>query len=376
MLSYATRYAAKFRYALVPLVLAMGGAIASAKPVQALTFNFTAPPAIDSRAYNGFVTAGNLWSDIFTDNVTVNLNIDFKALDAGVLASAGSTHNGFTYDAFRRAITGDQTSFDDISAVANLQTGSSFKMLINRTKNNPFGQASGVPYLDDDGDKNNSTIRMTTANAKALGLIDKNNLGVDADISFSTLFDFDFDRSNGISNGTFDFIGIAAHEIGHALGFFSGVDILDINATAPGFNDHEFDDVSPLDMFRYSSQSRGLGKGVIDWTADTRDKYFSLDGGDTMIGDMNPVAQGFSTGVNFGDKRQASHWKDRLDRGIMDPTFNRGELGKITELDKRAFDAIGWNRRDAKPIPTPAMLPGLIGIGLGFLRRRRSMQKA
>jgi hypothetical protein len=384
MLSYATRYAAKFRHALIPLVLAVGGAIASAQPVQALKFNFSGPLDVTSDPYKGFVAAGNLWSSIFTDNVTINIGIDYKQLAPDVLAQAGSSEYIISYDGFRSALADDRTSFDDILAVNNLQAGSSFNMLLNRTKNNPNGAASGTYYLDNNDNDNNQIIRFSSANVKALGLLDPNDPIVDALISFSSDFTFDFDRDDGIKSGAFDFIGIAAHEIGHALGFISGVDaldyygdpqVLDADGNPLIFDDEGFIFVSPLDLFRYSSQSRSFGKGVIDWTADDRDKYFSLDGGDTMLGVMNPE-QGFSTGSKFGDGYQASHWKDSLGRGIMDPTASYGELLQITELDKRAFDAIGWNRRDAKPIPTPAMLPGLIGIGLGFLRRRRSMQKA
>jgi hypothetical protein len=373
MLSYSTRYAAKARHVLIPLVLAVSGAIASAQPVQALRFNFNASPSINLQAYNGFVTAGNRWSNIFTDDVTINFDIGYEALEDGVLAQAGSTNALFSYNEFRSALTSSQTSFDDISAVANLQAGSSFDMLINRTRNSPAGTASETPYLDNDDDANNSSIWMSTANAKALGLRTKDHADRDAELTFSNKFTFDFNPDDGIDADSFDFIGIAVHEIGHALGFLSGVDVLDSNGTPPGYDDNQFTFVSPLDLFRYSSESRDIGKGVIDWTADERNKYFSLDGGDTMLGLMNPE-QGFSTGSSFGDGRQASHWKDSLGRGIMDPTANYGELLQITELDKRAFDAIGWDRRDAV-IPTPAMLPGLIGLGLGFLRKRRSMHK-
>ncbi|MBK7264236.1 MAG: hypothetical protein IPI03_21390 [Rubrivivax sp.] len=48
----------------------------------------------------------------------------------------------------------------------------------------------------------------------------------DAFVQFNSNYAFDHDRSNGIGSGQFDFVGIAAHEIGHALGFVSGVDVL------------------------------------------------------------------------------------------------------------------------------------------------------
>src|SRR5262249_60028 len=42
--------------------------------------------------------------------------------------------------------------------------------------------------------------------------------------------------------------------------------------------------------------------------------------------------------------RQASHWKDNLGIGIMDPTsVPAGQANVITAQDIRAFDVIGWN---------------------------------
>jgi hypothetical protein len=133
-------------------------------------------------------------------------------------------------------------------------------------------------------------------------------------------------------------VGIAAHEIGHALGFMSGVDILDTNGSSQYYNDNQFSYVSPLDLFRYSADSKNVG--AIDWTADNRAKYFSIDGGVTKIAD-------FSTGETFGDSRQAGHWKDNLGLGILDPTIAPGELLTVSENDKKALDAIGWNRADS-----------------------------
>ena len=73
----------------------------------------------------------------------------------------------------------------------------------------------------------------------------------------------------------------------------------------------------------------------VDFTAGIATKNFSLDGCATSLGT-------FSTGVVHGDGRQASHWKDNLGLGIMDPTAGTGELLTVTALDLTAFDAIGW----------------------------------
>lgn len=112
-----------------------------------------------------------------------------------------------------------------------------------------------------------------------------------------------------------------------------------------------------MDLFRYSSDS--AADGVIDWTASTTDKYFSLDNGATELA-------GFSTGKNFGDGQQASHWKDNLGIGILDPTAGSGELLVVSSLDLMAFDVIGWT-----PVPEPSsLLLGACGMLLAMRRRR------
>jgi hypothetical protein len=217
--------------------------------------------------------------------------------------------------------------------------------------------------LDNDGDANNTTVLLARANAKALGLLNPNDLGLDAEIQFSTAFTFDYDRTNGIASNAFDFIGIAIHEIGHALGFFSGVDILD-NPANNALRDDEFTAVTPLDFSRFSAASQAAGADL-DWTVDARSKYFSVNGGTTV-----DVDNAWSLGVNFGDGRQASHWKDNLGRGIMDPTFAPGELGIVTNLDLRAFDIMGFNST-AVPEPTSVAIFGSGLILLGIVRRKR-----
>ena len=138
-------------------------------PAQAaLVFNFTFVAGTSAQAQQAFVNAGARWSSLFTDNVTLDMTVGQSSLGTGILASTGSRRGTVSYDAFKAALASDATSATDAAAVANLQTGSSFGMLINRTSDNPNGVVSATPYLDTTG-ANNSNIRLTTANAKALG---------------------------------------------------------------------------------------------------------------------------------------------------------------------------------------------------------------
>lgn len=322
----------------------------------ALTFNFIAPKGMSQQALNAFKQAGDEWSAALKDPITVNININFTSLGSGILAQTSYNEYSTSYSSFRSALTKDGTSAADSTAVSHLASGSSFGMLINRTANDPYGRGSATPYLDNNGNANNKTIDMTTANAKALGLLSsssrKGRVVADGSIAFSSAYQWDFNPADGINTGAFDFVGIAAHEIGHALGFVSGVDVLDTNSTRRFYNDSAFVYVSPLDMFRYSTQSAAAG--VIDWTADARDKYFSIDGGATDLAS-------FSTGEVWGDGYQASHWKDGLGIGIMDPTAAPGELLSMSDLDLEALDVIGWNLGATSDLTGTTSTDGLFG---------------
>ncbi len=327
-----------------------------------IVLNDVTPGGMSASALQGFTDAATEWESLFFDPVTVRVDVGFESLGPGVLGSASSETLGGSFSTIKSALAGDATSTDDATAVTNLPTGSALKFLTTDPTGTP------VRYLDDDGGANNSVLDVNRANLKALGLLSDDGSTADATITFNSDFSFDFDGSNGISAGTFDFVGIAIHEIGHSLGFVSGVDIVDITSGAGPFAPTDLDPFrvfSVLDLFRYSADSVAEGGGVLDLAVgDT--PYFSLDAGVTNLGT-------FSTGQFNGDGRQASHWKDNLGLGIMDPTFAPGTLGQISALDIQAFDAIGWDLvATAVPEPQDYVLV-LIGIFMmrGYVVRRR-----
>jgi hypothetical protein len=314
----------------------------------------------------GFGAAGNLWSSIFSDPITINVDIDFDNLGAGILGSTGNNTIDATYAATRTALINDQTSPDDATAVAKLQPGPNLDFLTNDTS-----IAASPVFRDNDGSGNNSHLDIPRGNAKALGLLGADDAAQDGAITFSTTFNWDFARNPGA--GQFDFVAVAAHEIGHLMGFVSGVDVVDYTGGAGPAAPFDLDDYrvfSVLDLYRYSAASLAEGGqpapgSVLDLAyGDT--PYFSINGGATNLGT-------FSTGAYNGDGNQASHWKDDLGLGIMDPTLAPTEIGMISALDIRAFDVIGYDLAVPEPAGIVVMTLGAWGLFGYTLRRRRRM---
>ncbi len=344
---------------------------------QALEFNFGFAEGTSEDVINGFNQAGDLWSSVLDDDITVNLDVEFGVLNSPSLGRFSPTRVNVSYRNFTNALAADSTSINDPIAIQNLPKSANFDLLVdaefalllNGTQNNPNGPGSTVPYLDADGDCNNRSIRLTSANAKAIGLpaeglrncapaaFNPSTTRSDGSLQLNSLFPWDFDRSDGIDDNAFDFVGVAAQGIGSSLGFISGVDVLDFNApleTEDGsffFNDNQFPFVSPVDLFRFSDDSVALSastqaSSVFDWTTGRQingqevDKYFSIDGGRTKIAS-------FSTGVRTGDGQRASSWQaDELSGtyvGISEPTPALGQQLEITDVDRLLFDVIGYD---------------------------------
>jgi len=350
--------------AIVCVVLNVAG---SHRAAHALIFEFSPEPGTPQAAASGLSAAGDLLSSIFTDSVNLDIGFRFSLEPPG----AASTLLEFPYQRVREALGVDQTSASDLTAVSNLQSGPALDLLINRTSDNRNGVGSPVPYLDNDGSANNTTIRITASNAKALSLDRADALGesifLGGDLSRDAViildpfgiagFPWDFDRTDGVAAGTLDFTGIVIHELWHVLGFCTGVDVLDRFFILPA--EDQLTWINTLELFRFSEESLAFGEAVIDWTINTTEKFFSIDGGATRIAD-------FRTGLISGDGGYPGHWKF-LGTGIMDDFLIPfiGSEAQLSTIDITAIDVIGWNI-SVVSVPEPSTL-ALILLGVAFL---------
>ncbi|MEM7771897.1 MAG: NF038122 family metalloprotease [Cyanobacteria bacterium P01_E01_bin.6] len=319
---------------------------------------------VSSEQMTAFEMAGRIWSAYLNDDVTVNVHIGMSNnLPTNVIGGAlPGMKAGYSSYEFASQLRVDRTSQDDQISTNYL---------------------SGDAIANDFIVWHQEEVSLTTANAKALGIIPKNDTALDGVILMSDLSNLawnqDGDDNNDIAwdflvgNASqsqvndLDFLSVALHELGHILGFVSGVDnsawFQELDQTKQNVQNgywsaylyshygHQlsyfsryssFGDESrttPLDFFRYSDESAFWG--VRDLSVG-EGAYFSIDGGYSSLADFSTSKYG------NGDGYQASHWKNAENAlGIMTPTLALDQENSISMLDLRAFDVIGWDLADS-----------------------------
>lgn len=291
----------KLAYASAALALATAGTSA-----QALNIVFTNAGGVttESEVWHGFNAAKYYWESVISDNVTINISVRFntQGFAPTTLGSASSSSGLKTQTAWRNAIIADASTDVDDLYTANLPTFSA------------------------------TNVRLNTTVQKALGLYTGSATALDAQIAFNSARPFDFDTRDGFQEVASDFLSVAIHEIGHALGFTSAV----AQNTGPNSTP------TNTDLLRYKN-----GVWDMSWGGDP---YLSIDGGATQIFGRSYMSAG-------PDGFQTSHWKEGArihdgvsctvlleeQIGILDPTGGLCQEGIVTGQDLVVFDALGWD---------------------------------
>jgi hypothetical protein len=256
-------------------------------------------------APTGFTTTVNAvvqnFEAQFTDPITINISVGYgevggQAMGSGALGESLTYLNFYGYSQLLGALTGDATTASDQTAVASLPAG------------NPAGSGS---YL------------VPTAEAKALGLMGASS-SLDGSIGFSSIPGiFDYNNSDGVSAGQYDFFGVVAHELSEIMGRI----ILGGSS------------YSPFSLFDYSSA------GVRDMSG-AQPGYFSIDGGKTNLDSFNSVAGG-----DLGD------WASSVGNDAFLAFAKSGVVLPVTQADLTTLDAIGWNLASSGSPPPPPPPP-------------------
>lgn len=250
----------------------------------------------------------------FTDPVTVMINLDYAAMGPNVLGGTVSAYVQDSWIDVRDALQAGMDPNDDLQNYL------------------PAGDRIPVRYNGlSDTVTNEDRCFVTIANYRAaVG----DAAGVAASMTFNQNFGWDYSPPS-IGAGLYDFQSILTHEVGHALGFVSGVDF-------------RFQDIEMMDVLRFQ---RSDGTGT-DYNPDTFDEF------QTTARLVDADAPGTSDDVNSdlisveyqmsdGSPNQASHFHNQSPAiGIMDPQFASGETfypNFLRTSDLAILDAVGWD---------------------------------
>lgn len=315
----------------------------------------------------------HFFESYFTDDITVTIDVDFDSNTEPVLpinanAGAAAASLALPYETVRGRMLADATT-DELDFLQVLPEQAPEYLI-------PEEDLDSVGVTVD-----RATVRITSANAKALGISFDNpdNLS-DAEVIFSRLRDFDFDPVDGVGINQQDFTGILIHETVHALGFLSAVDEVD-RALGQNLTVAEAESMRPIsprsmDLFRvlrgavvndagrssfglFQAADRILSPGVSGFEDQVfyDGNFFESDRAGLDFA-FNDGEIPLSTGAFLGDGQQASHFLDDaftgINLGIMDPATGNSALRDWRTTDQRVLALLGWDLNPANV----AIMPG------------------
>ena len=257
-------------------------------------FNFTYAPGITQSQILGVELAGEMWSNYLGDNhqyadkydvlhqenttINIHIEIDSGLLPDNVIGGAfPNISNQYKYEDVYQALQEDITTNNDVLAADSLIDSDKVNVLVN-------GEIV-----------ENDKFQLTTANLKALDLIDSNSdkgQELDGYILMSDLSNFktvewNYDYLGGAKAGTLDFLTTITHELGHTLGFISGADRI---TSANEILDHYMNSAS-VNIIDQAISVRDYG-GYYAQIDDDFDDYDDNDDDDSGFSQFNGQSSG------------------------------------------------------------------------------------
>jgi hypothetical protein len=237
-------------------------------------------------AKEAWIAAAKVFTDAFSDDIHVNINVD------AVTGTDVFGESSFWFVSISYA-----DLFNQITAYAS-------------TQNDAIAIGPGGSMSSTDPTNGTGTWKLTRAQAKALGKI-PDDMANDGGTTFGTGNAFTF--SGPIAPNTFDFHGIAAHEIAEVMG-----------RTGISGSNNTF---SLIDCFAYTGPGKRSLKGGAG-------NFFSIDNGTTLLKQFN------DSSVNHLDTRD---WA-----GGTNDSFNQfensGVVNPVSAVDLQVMDVIGYGR--------------------------------
>lgn len=272
---------------------------------QALVINATFDTSVTSAPEAAQIESAINWvvqtyENQFTNPITVNITVywggsaDLGQVGLGESYTMYVGSSDFGYPQLTNALRAARASSYDSNSVVSL------------------------PLVDPTGSGNSWYVPRSEAKAlklTSLG-VGLNDSTEDGEVGFGTNgISYTFNPTNRAVSGTFDFIGVAEHEMTEVMGRST----LGLNQNA---------DYVPYDLFRFTSS------GVRSFDYDATNAYFSINDGVTDLKDFN------DGGENGGDVQD---WAGGATADSYDAFTFPGEEGALSTSDFIAMDILGYN---------------------------------
>jgi hypothetical protein len=231
--------------------------------------------------------AAQYLDNLITNNITVNIQVGWgevggQTLGAGDLGQGGANGVILSYAQLNADLLANSNSAADATAYANL------------------------PSTDI---SNGAGFFVSAAEEKAWGLLSATGSEVDGAVGFGTSGPYNYSTTATGVAGEYSLLGVALHELTHALGRDSG-----LNASSS---------LGVMDLFQYTSP------GVIQTTVGGS-SYFSINGGVTNL-------------ANFSSTSDLADWSNTVPNDSFDAFATPGTANPMSKTDITLMNVLGFN---------------------------------